>query len=121
MTTIAEKISSHTGDLVNILEMLKMRLDDCNIESDKEMKYLRFMISAYYKIKDKVEKILVKPPVYYVNSDDDTESDCDIGEEIESSSKFKERFQCLITEGTVELLNLEHFNGLLDIEKDYTK
>jgi hypothetical protein len=119
MTTIAEKISCHTAELVNILMILKTRLDDANIESDKEMKYLRFMISAYYKIKEKVEKRLVKSPVYYVNSDDDTESECDIDETVEVP-RFKERLEKLITEGTEELLNLEHFSGLIHIEKYYS-
>jgi hypothetical protein len=116
MATISEKITMHTSDLINILAMLRERLADENIKSEKEMKYLRFMISAYYKIKEKVEKVLSKPPTYYVNSDDDTESDCDIGEEL---SKFNERLEKLIDEGTHELINLEHFNGLIQVEKIY--
>lgn len=114
MASISEKITLHTNELVYVLGLLKERLTDDNIKSEKEMKYLRFIISSYYKIKDKVEKVLGKAPKYYVEDDDDSESDCDIGEE---PSKFIERFQNLITEGTHELCNIEHFNGLIQIEK----
>jgi hypothetical protein len=119
MESISEKISKHTFDLINILALLKERLDDDNIDSEKEMKCLHHMILSYYKIREKVDKVLTKEPKYYVNSDDDTESDCEVTEDMENAFKFKERLQKIIRDGTNEIKNLEHFNGMVCVEKAY--
>ena len=75
MASISEKISKHTFDLINILALLKQRLDNDNIDSEKEMKCLHHMILSYYKIREKVDKVLSKEPTYYVDSDDETEDE----------------------------------------------